>query len=63
MELVNIFMGMGIITTILGGVAWYNKKNEVANDAALTAGGFFRPCYDWNVVFLMGHISCPIFFF
>lgn len=41
MELVNIFMGMGIISTILGGVAWYNKKDAMANDAALTAGGFF----------------------
>jgi len=41
MELVNVFMGMGMISTILGGVAWYNKKDEVANDAALTAGGFF----------------------
>ena len=41
MELVNIFMGMGIISTVLGGVAWYNKKDAVANDAALTAGGFF----------------------
>jgi hypothetical protein len=41
MELVSIFMGMGIISTVLGGVAWYNKKDAVANDAALTAGGFF----------------------
>lgn len=41
MELVNIFAGMGMISTILGGVAWYKKKDELANDAALTAGGFF----------------------
>lgn len=32
---------MGMISTILGGVAWYKKKDELANDAALTAGGFF----------------------
>lgn len=41
MELVNIFAGMGMISTVLGGVAWYNKKNAAANDAALTAAGFF----------------------
>ena len=41
MELVNIFAGMGMISTALGGVAWYNKKDAVANDAAFTAAGFF----------------------
>ena len=41
MELVNIFMGMGIIYTILGGVTWYKKKDWLANDAALMAAGFF----------------------
>ena len=41
MELVNIFAGMGFISTILGGVAWYKKKDELANDAAMTATGFF----------------------
>ena len=41
MALVNIFTGMGMISTILSGVAWYKKKDELANDAALTATGFF----------------------
>lgn len=41
MELVNIFTGMGMISTILSEVAWYNKNDEVANNTALTAGGFF----------------------